>query len=71
MTSERLTENQIERLNELNKICMDCLENARKNYLTKDFRACMTCPVGFSVHRLDNDDIDGYNSARYEAYFTA
>ncbi len=71
MASEKLTEEQIKRLNELNKICMECLENARKNYFIKDYKACRICPVGFEVHKLDCDNIDGYNSARYGAYFTA
>ncbi|MCI8352856.1 MAG: hypothetical protein HFJ58_04595 [Clostridia bacterium] len=71
MAQGRLTDEQVARLNELNKQCEICMENARKHFLTKDLKACMTCPIGHEVHQLDRDDIDGHNSARYEPYFTA
>lgn len=71
MATGKLTDEQVERLNELNQECMHCMENARKNYLTKDLKVCMTCPIGHEVHQIFKDDIDGHNSARYEPYFTA
>ncbi len=71
MARQKMTDEEVKQLETLNKICRDCIDNAKKNYQHIDGKGCMICPTGMQTHQLDPDDVDGHNSGRYERYFTA
>lgn len=71
MATRKMTKQEEERLRELNKKCQECMSLAQENYVSMDFKKCLTCEIGSEVHKLDPDSVDGHNSGRYERYFTA
>lgn len=71
MAKRVMTEEEIKRLEQLNKICMECMQLAQENFISVDMKKCLICEIGAEVHQLDPDDVDGHNSGRYERFFTA
>lgn len=69
--ARQLTEREIKRLEELNQKCIDCIQNSNADYQGIDRDRCNICPTGIEIHKFDQDNVDGYNSGRYEKYFTA
>ena len=69
--AKEMTKEQEERLKQLNKKCIECVQMAQNNFIDMDRKRCLTCEIGFEVHQLDPDNVDGHNSGRYERYFTA
>ena len=62
-----------DRLQELNKICLQCLETRFRNFESAPDTVleCPSCPTGKEIHLLDSPDWDSvdWNSARYEKYY--
>lgn len=63
---------RVERLDELNKKCMECQERARKRFETINPVECgQFCETGREIHKLENGEWDkvDWNSAKFESLY--
>ncbi len=61
----------LDRLNELNKKCMDCQSHKKRNFKEIQAYDCMTCPIGMEIHSYDNPswDVIDWSSGQFSKYY--
>ena len=57
----------MDRLEELNQICKECLEKATKRFETIDARSCSYCAIGQEIHKLEVTENSQWNKVDWNA----